>query len=264
MPTNGNTFDWAGREADLNTLVKETSKEIRVSRPMFKPWGQPNGFTGTVQAHKVSPGPPLIVDPNQALTPVELACEFELFPEQFTDDETIHTLAVEAAYRVAQAEDAVLLLGSAAAEFLKNLGVQERNLQSQRGLFQEQTGQVKQPIHDSIIQGIKGLQNKGRFGKYVAIVSLDLYQQAFKFRTNPFDAQIYEIRPLLVENGFLWGQAAPEGTGVIMSLNGDGIKLAVPMDVCVDTDRMEKNVFLRVVEQIRLLVDVPEAVVQLA
>ena len=161
MPTNGNTFDWTGREADLNTLVKETSKEIRVSRPMFKPWGQPNGFTGTVQAHKVSAGPPLFVDSNQALTPVELACEFQTLCRAIYRRRDDPHAGRRGRIPGRSGRGRGTPAGSAAAEFLKNLGVQERNLQSQSGLFQEQTGQVKQPILDSIIQGIKGLQKKG-------------------------------------------------------------------------------------------------------
>src|SRR5712692_3790218 len=85
MPNLTNGFDWTSRQADLNTLVKETSKEIRISRPIFKPWGQPNT---PVYAHKVTSrssttGPSLSVDPNQLLKPIQLSCQFGLFPEQF-------------------------------------------------------------------------------------------------------------------------------------------------------------------------------------
>jgi len=92
---------------------------------------------------------------------------------------------------------------------------------------------------------------------------LDLYQEAMKPRQNPFDAPIYEIRPLLIENGFRQSQALPPRTGVIFSLNGDGLKIAVPVDTSVEFVEEKKDAFLQVVEQIRLVVDVPEAVVAL-
>jgi uncharacterized linocin/CFP29 family protein len=143
--------------------------------------------------------------------------------------------------------------------------VNAENLDQQMGLFpdSEHPPTVEKTILESIIQGIKELQANGRFGKYAAIVSLDLYQQAFKPRQNAFDAQIYEIRPLLVEGGFIYSQAAPEKTGVIFSLAGDSVKVAVPVDACVEFVEEKKDVTLRVVEQFRLLVDVPQAVVAL-
>jgi hypothetical protein len=85
------------------------------------------------------------------------------------------------------------------------------------------------------------------------IVAPDLYQEAFAPRQNTLDAPIYEIRPLLKEGGFLYSQAAPEKTGVIFSLGGHTLDIAVPVDVMVELTDEEKGVaLLRVVEQFRL------------
>ena len=92
-------------------------------------------------------------------------------------------------------------------------------------------------ILESIIGGIADLEKSGRIGRYAAIVSLDLYQEAMKPRTNAMDAPIYEIRPLLVEGGFRHSQVLSSRTGVIFSLNGDHAKIKVPADTSVESCR---------------------------
>ena len=67
----------------------------------------------------------------------------------------------------------------------------------------------------------------------------------------------------MVENGFVYCPAAPERAGVIFSLSGDGITISCTIDDKVEFVEEKKDVTLQVVEQIRLLVDVPKAVVGL-
>jgi uncharacterized linocin/CFP29 family protein len=268
MNYNGNSFMWhQDRQQSINRMVWEAAKDIRVIRPFLKLYGKQGEYATNIIGHQVNAGKagtPLNIAINQNLTPVKLACDIQIRQEQFTDEDTLHTLAVEAAYRVAAAEEAVLVLGKGAGDFLDRLSVTAENLEQQIGLFPGDLPKLGHTtILDSIVQGIKDLQAKGRFRNYVAIVSLDLYQEAMKPRQNPFDAQIYEIRPLLVEGGFLYSQAAPEKTGVLLSLSGDSVKLAVPVDTCMEFVEEKKDVFLQVVEQIRLLIDVTEAVVPL-
>jgi uncharacterized linocin/CFP29 family protein len=195
---------------------------------------------------------------------VKLSCDIQIHQEQFKDEDTLYTLITEGSYRVAAAEEAVHVLGNRAGDFLERLSVTAENLDQQIGLFPANPPTLgNTTILDSIVQGIKDLQANGRFRNYVAIVALDLYQEAIKPRQNPFDAQIYEIRPLLMEGGFLYSQAAPEKTGVLLSLSGDSIKLAVPMDTCIEFVEEKKDVFLQIVQQSRLVIDVQEAVVAL-
>jgi hypothetical protein len=67
----------------------------------------------------------------------------------------------------------------------------------------------------------------------------------------------------LIEGGFRHSQALQDRTGVIFSKSGDSVKIAVPVDTSVEFVEEKKDVILQVVEQIRLVVDVPEAVVPL-
>ena len=263
MNHNASKFTW--NQESVNKLVHDASQEVRVIRPLLKLYGKQGAYTANIVGHRVTAQSPLSVSIDQNLTPAILSCDFMLQQEQFTDENALNTLAVEAAYRVAAAEDAVILLGAKASEFIDELSVNAENLDKQTGLLSDPPVQLQdeRTILESVIDGIKKLQGKGRLGRYAAIVSLDLYQAAMRPRQNAFDAQIYEIRPLLVENGFRNSQALPERTGVIFSLSGDTIKIAVPMDTSVESVEEKKDAFLQVVEQIRLVVDVPEAVVAL-
>jgi uncharacterized linocin/CFP29 family protein len=263
MSNSTNKFSW--NQDNVNKLVHDASTDIRVVRPLLKLHGKQGNYTQNIFGHRVvlqEDG--LTIPDNQNLTPVILSCDITLQQERFSDEDALNTLAVEAAYRVAAAEDAVILLGGEnAQDFIQDLGVtaEVEQLKAQKGLLSEkEVSKVEQPILDSIVQGIAELQNKNRLGRYAAVVSLDLFQQAMKPRQNPFDAPIYEIRPLLIENGFRQSQALPKKTGVIFSLNGDGLKIAVPVDTSVEFVEEKKDVYLQVVEQIRLVVDVPEAV----
>ena len=71
---------------------------------------------------------------NQFLTPIILSCDITLQQEQFSDEDALNILAVEAAYRVAAAEDAVILLGKDAQGFIEKLGVKaDRAIGEQTG-----------------------------------------------------------------------------------------------------------------------------------
>ncbi|MBA3868889.1 MAG: encapsulin [Anaerolineae bacterium] len=272
MNQNSNQFTW--NQESVDNLAHDAASEIRVVRPLLKLYGKQGAYTGNILGHQIISSKQdkdisssLSIPINQSLTPLILSCDFTLQQEQFSDVDALNTLVVEAAYRIAVAEDAVILLGSDAQTFIKRLNVKadENYLANQARLFPKGAKQVGQDrsILDCIVGGIADLEKNGRIGRYAAIVSLDLYQEAMKPRTSAMDAPIYEIRPLLIEDGFRHSQVLPPRTGVIFSLNGDGVKIAVPVDTSVEFVEEKKDAFLQVVEQIRLVVDVPEAIVAL-
>ena len=270
MDTNASKFIW--NQESVNSLVHDSANEARIVRPLLKLYGKQGAYTANVFGHQISDssraaGSPLTVPIHQCLTPVVLACDFTLHQEQFSDEDALNALAVEAAYRVAASEDAVILLGANAEPFIKSLSVtaDEEQLAAQAGLLPKGAKPLGdgRSVLDSIVQGIADLERNGRIGRYAAVVSLDLYQEAMKPRTTSMDAPIYEIRPLLTDGGFRHSQALPKRTGVIISLNGDGVKIAVPVDTSVEFVEEKKGVLLQVVEQIRLVINVPKAVVAL-
>jgi len=189
---------------------------------------------------------------------------FLLLREQCNDEEALQTLALFAAADVAQAEDAVVLLGAEAGPFLKKLEIeldQPSELEKQEGLFEKQQKEVVKPVLDSILEGIETLQKRGQFGDYYAIVSPALYREAYTNQKTPMDAPIYQIQPLLAKDGFLFSEAAEGKRGVIFSLARGTINLAVPMDTYVErlTDDDKGQPRFRVAEQMRLVVDDPGA-----
>lgn len=271
-------FNW--NQDSVNNLVHDAANEVRVVRPLLKLYGQQGAYTTNIVGHPIINGhqdkmSPLSIPTNQFLTPLILSCDICVHQEQFADADAINTLAVEAAYRVSAAEDAVILLGKDAGCFLDKLGVKanKEQLAAQVGLVPLKSRslttevaaflRIDRPILESIVGGIADLEKAGRLGRYAAIVSLELYQEAMKPRTSAMDAPIYEIRPLLIDGGFRSSQVLTGRTGVIFSLNGDGLKIAVPVDTSIEFVEEKKDVFLQVVEQIRLVIDVPEAVVAL-
>ena len=268
MANGTSKFTW--NEESVNNLVHDAAIAARVVRPLLKLYGQQGAYTSHIAGHQIKrdKGSPLSIPINQCLTPVILSCDFTLRQEQFSSAEALNALAVYAASLVAAAEDAVVLLGKHARPFIDNLGVKADSdqLQEQIGLLPIGAKSVKErSILDSIVGGIADLAKMGHIGRYAAVVSPDLYDEAIRRLPNAMDRPIDEIHPLLIEGGFRSSQSLVDlkRTGVIFSLNGDGVKIAVPVDTSVEFVEEKKDVFLQVVEQIRLVVDVPEAVVAL-
>lgn len=256
-------FDWKlDRWQRVNGQIQTIACNNLVARQLLHIVHQQMAYASTVPNHRIAPGKPLHIPPSDPLAPIKLSSTFLLNPEQFDDEGVALALATQLAYEVAGGEDAVILHGKNAGPFLKGLDVV--GLEAQEGLFEKDPPQVKQPILDSINDGIKKLLANKRYGPYGVIVSLDLYREAFAFRQSTLDAPIYQISPLLKENGFLPSPAAPGKTGVILNLGGGGIDLAVPYDVHLELDQeVGGNVILRVIEQFRLRKNFKEDVVTL-
>jgi uncharacterized linocin/CFP29 family protein len=252
----------------MTALAPEQANKLRVARRALSPIiGQ--GFVESVPGHRVTKDRALSVRPNQHLQPLQMSRHFFLHKEQAADSLTLSALITFAAADIAQAEDAVILLGAGAEPLLRRLNIDltdPEELRAQQGLLDHQQRKVEKPILESILDGIKTLRERGQSGEYYVIVSPDMFEQAHINRHTPLDAPIYQIQPLLASGGFLFSEAAPEKTGVIFSLARNTISLAVPMDIFVDTslpNDSEGRPRFAVAEQIRLIIDDPEARVEL-
>lgn len=155
---NGNSnLPWGEEQwAQLKTIVHDEAAKIRIARRLIPLYGNSDGiYVDFVVGHEVDPGPPLSI-PHQSLVPVEISVEFELARAQFADEQVAAALATRAAYILALAEDAVVLLGGAGAgAFLKslNVNVDEKILPQQIGLFEQKPAEVSGSIHESILGG---------------------------------------------------------------------------------------------------------------
>jgi uncharacterized linocin/CFP29 family protein len=260
--------------------VHDEAARTRAARRALPLFGQQGAFVGSVPGYRIGRGSPLTIESGPGLVPVDLSVEFKLTPEQLNDEGVAVALATRAANIVALAEDEVMLKGAGAESALHNLGVCSRNLDSQEGLFERSekrsekqsekhdvaSEQVKHPILESILDGIKKLRARNHQGEYAVIVSPDLFEEAFKPRHNTMDAPIYEIRPLLLkDNGFLYSAAAPAKSGVIFSLGGQTIDVNVSVDATAAVAEETRGfAILHVVEQLRLRLNDPTARVNLS
>lgn len=248
----------------MTALAQSQASKLRVARQALPPIiGQ--GFVGSVPGHRVTKGRNLCVRPNQQLQPLQMSRHFFLHKEQSADDSTLNALITFAAADIAQAEDAVILLGPEAGPVLEKLNIDltdPEDLREQPSLFHYKQPKVAKPILESVLEGIKTLRERGQSGDYYVIVSSDLFEEAHINRHAPLDAPIYQIQPLLASSGFLFSEVVPEKTGVIFSLARNTISLAVPMDTFIDTslpNDSEGRPRFAVSEQIRLVIDDPEA-----
>jgi hypothetical protein len=136
----------------MNTLAQDCATKLRVARqPLPTVPGQ--SYVDSVPGHRVLRGPTLSVQPNQHLQPLQISRHFSLLKEQNSDSGAVQTLIAVAAADIAQAEDAVILLGSQAGPFLEKLHVkhQRGELERQEGLFHSNQKEVGQSILDSIL-----------------------------------------------------------------------------------------------------------------
>jgi hypothetical protein len=259
---------------EMTALARAQADKLRVVRRAIKPVIG-HAYVDSVPGHKVNRGSAPLWEMSvrpQHLQPLQISRHFVLYPEQSSDFEALRSLITGCAADLAQAEDAVILLGPAARDLLKNtLHVTfdfENELEKQERLWRGEDEYKNQSILDSILGARKTLQKKGQYGEYYVIVSLQLYEEAYKPRagTSPTDAPIYQILPLLANNGFLYSDALGGKSGVMFSLARGTISLSVPMDIWVDpslSNDEEGRPRYKVGEQFRLVIDDTDARVDL-
>ena len=215
---------------EMTALARAQADKLRVVRRAIKPVIG-HEYVDSVPGHKVNRGSAPLWEMSvrpQHLQPLQISRHFVLYPEQSNDFEALRSLITGCAADLAQAEDAVILLGPDARVLLKDtLHVTfdfENELKVQERLWQG--GEYKNPsILDSILGARKKLQEKSQYGEYYVIVSPELYEEAYKPRASPTDAPIYQILPLLTNNGFLYSDALGGKSGVMFSLARGTISL---------------------------------------
>jgi uncharacterized linocin/CFP29 family protein len=252
--------------AKISPQIKSEVGKIRMDPPVIPIVPGKSTYEDVVQSFKVTVGPPVSIRPSSKLAPVKISLEFLLAQQQFTDEVLVARLALRPASDLAFAEDAILLHGRRAAAVLKELGVKDENstLDEQEGLFQADPNPIDpKKIVESILEGIQKLRNDHQHGPYCIVVAPDLHKEAMTPLGDSGTPRINPILPQLRENGFRFSEAAPNGTGVIFSLGGAAVDLPVLWDAHIECRTVEGDATFVVVEQFRLRINDPRAVVTL-
>ncbi|PTQ88342.1 encapsulating protein for peroxidase [Nitrosomonas nitrosa] len=265
MANDSLEFNWDAYKESLNQLAHDVAKENHVMRPLLKLYGEQGKWARNIVRNKITAddnGPLTVSIDEQNLTPVTLSREIKVEREQFGDVNVLNRLVRDAAVQIANAEDAIILLGNNVSGKLG--AVEAKHLNKQTGLLEALSSELpkNQSVAESVRQGITELVHNRCVGNYAAVVSIELFTQAKMGRQNASDTEFAEISDFLTK-GFSYSPTLEGRTGVMMSLTSDGIMLAVPVDISVQLIKVEKDAFLEVVEQIRLVIDKPEAIVPL-
>ncbi len=108
---------------EMTVLARAQADKLRVMRRAIKPLIG-HDYVDNVSGHKVTPGKAplweMSIRPNQHLQPLQISRYFVLQREQSSDFEVQSALITRAAADIAQAEDAVILLGAGAAALLRD------------------------------------------------------------------------------------------------------------------------------------------------
>lgn len=262
-------------QEQMNALAQAQAAKLRVARRAL-PSVIGHNYVDSVEGHQLA-DPNAIemsVRPNQRLQPLQISRRFVLQRGQANDTHTLKALITRAAADLAFAEDAVILHGPDAADRLRNVlhvTFDDAELPEPDARLlpagAPNIGGGANDLLNSITAGIGVLQDEGYYGNYYVIVSPSLYRDAYRNREAPMSAPIYQIQPLLANNGFLSSGVIVERRGVIFSLARETISLAVPVDTYVDRslpNDVDGRPRFRVAQQFRLIVDHQAARVALA
>jgi uncharacterized linocin/CFP29 family protein len=256
--------------AKITPQIKPEVDKIRVARPLIPIVPGTSRYEATIPSLTLDPGPPLSIPVSQTVATVRISLEFLLKQEQFPDEVAMSRLALRAGSDLATAEEFIVLHGKDAAAFLakQKIPVSDDNktLKLQDGLFLTPPNPIPQNklIVDSVLEGIQKLEDDRQYGPYCVIVSPDLHREGMTPIAGSGLTQISPILPRLRENGFQPSTAAPNRTGVIFSLGGAAIELVIPWDAHVECRKVEGDATFVVVEQFRLRINDPRAVVTLS
>jgi hypothetical protein len=250
--------------ARITPNLRSEIGRIRATPPLIPITPGNSRYEDVVPSYRISPGPPLGIRASVRLAPIKISCEFVIAQQQFDDELLASRLALRPASFLAYAEDTILLHGSRAAPDLAAMNVKDENdtLAQQEGLL------VNPPVAlpaatlvtDSIRAALERLQRNQQHGPYCVVLSPDLHRDAltpFGTSTTP---KIAPLLPQFRDQGFRFSEALPDRTGVVFSLGGSALDLAILWDAHVECRKVEGDATFVVVEQFRLRINDPRAV----
>jgi uncharacterized linocin/CFP29 family protein len=204
----------------------------------------------TVPADVIDPQTMTVRD-DAVLPLVELSVEFSLTAQQVEREAelaTAVTLASRAGNLIAQAEDLLVFQG----EHAHGAGVfntVRRRGRSAEGLVSAATsvvhvaaknGDVGERIVQAVTQACADLQGRGQSGPYALVLRTEQYADASSPLENTLVMPADRLRPLVAQGFFATG-AMPEATGLVVSVGGGPIDLAVGVEPTVSFLQIDGN-----------------------
>jgi uncharacterized linocin/CFP29 family protein len=192
---------------------------------------------------------------------IETTVQFAMTNTQVQPDQppsTALTLATRAANRIAIAQDLIVFQGSKviqhgrvklpnSQEFVQAkangndgkglLGEDDRNIKPievRRARRRTTTSAARSTYGENtfaaVAEGIADLQGDGHYGPYALVLHSETYADTYAPLENTLIMPADRIMHLLVENGFYGTGTLPEKRGVLLSLGGNTMDLAVGYD----------------------------------
>ena len=199
---------------------------------------------------------------------ITISAVFHIDQGSLGHKEFVLMAAAHAAYQLASAEDAIVLLGDL-GDMPKSVVTTPSNLKNEkdlRGLFDAAPSDIDGTVVDSILAGLAKLRAAGQHGPFTVILSPSLHQEA----STPLSAAggqmaIEPILPQLRDSKLLPpSDVLPGRSGVILSLGGATVEQVITYDAHVEILPSEPNAKTFVVkEQFRLRVNDPTAIATL-
>lgn len=281
MDTGTYDLKWGQELAEkISKQINTEIGRIRADPPLIPVVLTPSRYEDVVQSYRIAAPPPPAVVPgappvlhiksigsrNSKLSPIKISSHFVVAQHQLSDEALAARLAVRCARDLSNAEDDIILHGRN-ARLGVNVEDESDTLIEQDGLFPAAPVAIaaRTKVIDSILAALQTLQTNNHYGPYCVIVSPDLHREALTpsgaSATPPIDPILPQLRP----RGFRWSQMlTTPRTGVAFSLGGGALDMPVLWDAHVECRNVEGRAAFVVVEQFRLRINDPTAVVPLS
>jgi uncharacterized linocin/CFP29 family protein len=207
----------------------------------------------------------LSIDQRKVLALLEESQPFLLSKEQYHDEErigTAATLASHAANRLAQAMDLSIFVG---VENPSLLQVAEGNhVEPVHLLVADRPGEYGEDVFRAVAAAYAFLQGKGQYGPYALIFRTEQFADAHAPLKATLIMPADRIRPLMTA-GFYGTGTLPEKTGVMVSIGGNTVDVAISVGGATAFTQIDddENYRFRVYERSTVRIKDPTALVLL-
>ena len=251
MKTGTESLPWSRQTWDsIHQAVHDEVRRVVIAPKLLPLYGPiPEALTVTSDALGVDDENRWVVDEAAVAPLLEIWADFSLTPQQVAKEVELtsaRTLAIRAANFVARAQDAAIFQGDGALAtdpLFSSGAVKFRSGPAGSGLLGDVDPEqviVVEPLEDgegpnlrfgertfaAVARGYERLQNLGHYGPYALILESLPYADAFAPQPRTLILPADRIQPLVL-SGFYGTGTLPGSSGILLSVGGDTMDLAV-------------------------------------